>query len=368
MVAPNEIPVYDYRAAILALAARDDSTAGNSQWFTLDSLSTSSQVDGDTAKVTLHAAGRNGKDHWSVDGGCFTSTSDIAVSTCSDSSPFFGLFFGGGSYVDASSQITAIRQGDRWFVSPVGTVLDVLDRWIGSLDKRTVYSLLGVPYELPPDGALTLGQPVALDPSATDAYRILTFDGHKGEVLVGDSSPRQPEVGSPQQILAAGFVEVRIFGPDDSELVDAESLLDGFAVTLPSDGRYTFEFMRLGRAEASATIWDRADAPASLRNEPSTGSDNCTRTLISESCSSAPVFPDLTPPSGIGGSSGSAGSGAVVVPDIPPDFCTNHGPGGVIGQGNTAVTIPKSVLDQICKATSSSVPAPPPPVTALPNG
>ncbi len=52
---PNEIPVYDYRAAIAAELAATQTTSKPS--FTISSMRTDSQVDGTTAKVSLHASG-----------------------------------------------------------------------------------------------------------------------------------------------------------------------------------------------------------------------------------------------------------------------------------------------------------------------
>ena len=71
---PDEIPVYDYRAAIAQYMSEHDAATH----FTIASMTTSSQVDGDTAKVQLTASGSTDSGNWSLADGCFrpASTSD----------------------------------------------------------------------------------------------------------------------------------------------------------------------------------------------------------------------------------------------------------------------------------------------------
>ena len=58
--------------------------------------------------------------------------------------------------------IEVVREDGRWFVSPVTTVLNGLDAAIQHVDQRTVYSVLGLAYQLPPDGTITLNQPFSV--------------------------------------------------------------------------------------------------------------------------------------------------------------------------------------------------------------
>ena len=119
-------------------------------------MSTDSQVNGDTAKVTLHAAGTTDSGKWRLDGGCFTPPDSATPAITCGGGDFLGLIATPYSSLDAGTQVTVVKEGGRWFVSPVGTVLDVVDKWINHLDRRTLFTLIGIPNQLPPDGPLTL--------------------------------------------------------------------------------------------------------------------------------------------------------------------------------------------------------------------
>lgn len=287
LVAPDEIPAYDYRAALTALATRTDSTDGNNGWFTLDSLSTSAQVDGDHAHVTLHAAGTTDSAKWSVDGGCFAVTPNdtsegSSFSYCDEHAAAYGLFLFPFSTVDRNTQVSLVRKDGRWFISPADTVLDSVNSWIDRLDQRTLYTMLGLPGLLPPDGPLVLGQPVTF--GATDrGLRNLSLDAHKGEVLIGQGGYPIATDLRPQQ----GFVILRVYGPDGTEVYAAQALLDGQAFTVPADGRYTFAFQHFGSGAGSATVWNYADAPASVQQISPGGRSTCTYGPNESSCSSS---------------------------------------------------------------------------------
>ena len=159
---PDEIPVYDYRAAIAQYMSEHDAATH----FTIASMTTSSQVDGDTAKVTLTASGSTDSGDWSLRDGCFkgpNASSDYIgiLSNAEGCLPAaYTTYFGGaGATTDA---ISVVQEHGRWFVSPVHTVLDVLDTYIQTVDQRGLYTLLNLPNEIPTDGALTLGEPVVL--------------------------------------------------------------------------------------------------------------------------------------------------------------------------------------------------------------
>jgi hypothetical protein len=274
MVSPSEIPVYDYRNALTALATRDNnnSSGGSSSSFTIDAMSTNAQVDGNTAKVSLKASGTTDSGKWSLDGGCFTAPNQSVAFPCGpEGAGIRGFAFGG---VDQSSQFTVVKQDGRWFVSPVGTVLDALDHFIAQLDRRSLYTLLNIPNQLPPDGRLTLGQPVVLN-AANQHLQVLTYDGHKGESLLGQA---ESTATSKSTTKGMGFdipANVRVFGPDGTEIGDGGGLLFGQAVTLPTDGTYTvveesYAFLVAG-SDVKVTVWDAADAPASAKQGPGGG-------------------------------------------------------------------------------------------------
>jgi hypothetical protein len=116
---------------------------------------------------------------------------------------------------------------------------------------------------------------------------VLTFDGHRGEVLIGRSTPNPDSSASEAPpVSAPGGVLARVWAPDGTEQYDASGLLYGQAYALPADGRYTFVFEALGRAPSSATVWDYANAPASVQQLSPGGQPTCSYTDISSSCSS----------------------------------------------------------------------------------
>src|SRR6202030_265950 len=111
-------------------------------------------VDGDTAVVKLEASGSFGSDpvrHWQVGGSCpagltgrfgfsraYGSSSSSSASTpelclaggLGQAVPF-GLVAAASAGSDAPTSgpvsIEVVREGGRWFVSPVTTALDLLD-------------------------------------------------------------------------------------------------------------------------------------------------------------------------------------------------------------------------------------------------
>ena len=312
---PDEIPVYDYRAAILQLAADSHPS------FTIDKVDTTSTVSGDTAQVKLTASGSSdGGEKWSIDGSCFTgvqvevtstevvggsgsqsSTSALGPPTteCGVGSLLFLRLDGSTGGVGSSDAITVVKEGGRWFVSPVGTVLAEIDRGIATISQRTLYTLLNVPELLPPDGALVLGTPVKVT-GRTVGSAVYTFTGHQGEILLGlaKSTPENPDYGF--------TAEVRVFGPDGKELDVAYAMLQGQALQLPAAGSYTFVIQSFQGSDTTVTFWDAAQAPDAAKHPPAY--DGCTFTADGESCSSigsSQGSPTTIPDGGTGNTSGS---------------------------------------------------------------
>jgi hypothetical protein len=293
LVAPDEIPVYDYRDALTELATQSDSNDPGS-WFTLDSMTTSAQIDGDHAKVTLRAAGASDSSTWSIDGGCFKLTPKdpndfTAFSYCGEDANAYeyGIALFPFVSLQSDSKVSLVRKDGRWFVSPVDTVLDGVNSWIDRLDRRTLYTMLGLPGSLPPDGPLVLGQPVTFD-AASRNLRILSLDAHQGEVLIGQGGDPFTHDAEPQ-LRDTGFVFLRVYGPDGAEVYDAQGILDGQAFTVPADGRYTFAFQKI-RGDGTAIVWDYADAPASVKQLSPGGRSTCTYGENESSCSSSSGF------------------------------------------------------------------------------
>ncbi len=288
---PDEIPVYDYRAAILQLAA--DSHPN----FNIGKVSTAATVSGDTAKVKLTASGTtNDGAKWGVDGSCFTGSDEsVSFGSVTDSSGAItpdttqvtstpttecgvgGLLFLAAPVRDTDSHassdaITVVKEDGRWFVSPVGTVLDIVDQAIAGVTQRSLYTLLNVPQLLPPDGTLTLGKPVTLP--ASSAAGVYTFTGHAGERVLGQ------ETSSDTTAVNDGFTtEVRVFDSNGKALDQAYGLFEGEALQLPADGTYTFVFESFTRSPETVTIWDEANAPEAAKH-PSvpSGLQECTIT------------------------------------------------------------------------------------------
>jgi hypothetical protein len=312
---PNEIPVYDYRAALTAFAQRSDTSGAANGWFTLDSVSTSSQVDGDHAQVTLHASGSTDSSTWSIDGGCFrvkgkpgSESEGEDFSYCDEMAPApYGIFGFPFATLQRDSQISLVRENGRWFVSPVGTALDVVNAWIDRVDQTTIDQLLGLPPTGPIEGNLVLGEPVGFE-TGGGKPRILAFDGRRGETLIGQSYPIGDGSATPSTV---GGVMLRVVGPDGNEEFGGRGIVEGNAFALPADGRYTFIFQPYGQGKVGATIWNYADAPADVQAQSPGGHAACTYGKNSESCSSGGTgYPgDITASTVFAGSSGS-GSGS----------------------------------------------------------
>jgi hypothetical protein len=252
---PDEIPVYDYRAAISQYATQHN--AGTK--FTITSMTTSSHVDGDTAKVQLTAAGSTDTGEWSVRGGCFkpSNTSPEYVGFVSGAwgclpAAYTSYFGGTGATTDA---ISVVQRHGRWFVSPVHTALDVLDDYIQRVDRRGLYTALNLPDEIPVDGALTLGRPVVLSPSEPGLH-VFTFHGTKGEQLLGRADDGTKITDGP-------LADVEVLGADGQYLPN--SVLYGYPVELPADGDYSIVMRSFSGADMTITVWDAADAPAAAK-------------------------------------------------------------------------------------------------------
>ena len=343
MVSPNEIPFYDYRAAFNELIRkREAESAAPSTNFTIDAMTTNAQVDGDTAKVTLNASGTSDSGKWTLEGGCFTPPdTGTPAFTCGEGN-VLGFLSTPYSALDKSSQITVIRHGDRWFVSPVGTVLDVVDTWISTIDRRSLFTMIGIPNQLPPDGSLTLGTPFELN-TANRHLQVLTFDGHKGQKLLGLGSAKVRSVAGLENFAGTS---ARVFGPDGSELSDSYGLFDGQPVELPADGKYTFavqSFAFNGGGDVTVTIWNAADAPAAAKN-PVGMNGSCTYSGLVQSCSSSSAV-------GTGHSNGQLG------PNPLTELCAANGHARVGGSMPITGADGKPLLDE--KGAPVTVPAGP---------
>jgi hypothetical protein len=120
--------------------------------------------------------------------------------------------------------------------------------------------------------------------------RVLSFDGHRGEQLLGLA---KSQAASGSKSTAAdyqdSFASARVFAPDGSEIVDAGNLLSGHALTLPADGIYKVVlqaqlYTLTDTSAITVTIWDAANAPAEAKKDR--GSSSCSYTFLGSECSS----------------------------------------------------------------------------------
>ena len=271
---PDELPVYDYRAWI------DKEATDTHPDFTIDKLSTSATVDGDSAVVKLDASGTSGSGsdqrRWQVGGTCPGFRSYYSDTSASGSPELCLAGDLGGTIpfglVLATTDVTAspttgpvsievVREDGRWFVSPVSTALDLVDSTIDHVDENSLYPLIGLGYLLQPEGTITLDQGFAL--TGSRLAHVFSFDATAGQRIVGDSGASKDGRYFSGQLYTAdgkdiGYVS---FGPDFS----------GDPVTLPSTGSYRMVIMGYNVPDATRlTLWDAKNAPKRVL-QPSDG-------------------------------------------------------------------------------------------------
>lgn len=287
LVPPDEVPVYDYRAMILAQGAE----SGSSPELTVTEFAAAAETDGGTAKVAVQALVTD------RDGQAYRFADDCASSAYLwvDGEPPSELCYGVASFVpfyaaepltvrDAHDVVvTAVERDGRWFVSPVGTALDYLDTVVANVDRRWVYPMLGVADELEPDATLVLGQANA----AHRGVRVYELAGRAGQRIIGTV---EGECCS---------VSAQLYGPDGTLLDDAWGLFEGQEVTLAADGRYTLVVYGFGTD--AYTIWDSAAAPPAAFESPwddgfeSGGTETCTTTVGGDVECSITTYGGVTP-------------------------------------------------------------------------
>jgi len=206
--------------------------------------------------------------------------------------------------------IRVVREDGRWFVSPVGTVLDVLDAFVENADERTIYPLIGLGYRLPPDATLTLNQPFQFG-DATRYGSVLAFDGQAGQEVVG-----QNEGGSSKYHY---YVSGELYTADGEEVgwVDFAPERGGccaYPERLPKTGSYRLVILEPLPAGTALTLFDKEHAPKDLL-----GNDGFVEYPSSELCTSSGggvecKFGEATAPLGPSGLNGATPTTAVVRP------------------------------------------------------
>ena len=276
LLPPDEIPVYDYRAAFAELLTDTETD------FTVEQWDASATVDGDAAVLTVRAGGSFGDgERWNLADECLYTTFtygayvdeefpeyDVESSTETTSICFpdrggypFSYFFGNEGPGSGTVSARAVQHDGRWFLSPVGTALDHLDLWVQHFDERTLSSILDVPETLEPDGTVALGTPITGDSAGTGLAYTFTFDGVAGQRIVGaleTDNGRNPRYSS--------YGDVRIIHAD-GRTFDQSWALDGYPVTLPETGEYLLVVRTFTSGPFTLTVWDEADAPAGVIDE-----------------------------------------------------------------------------------------------------
>ena len=377
---PDELPVYDYRKWLDQLAAESKPD------FTIDNLTTSSTINGDSATVKLDASGTmgSGQDQgkWQVGGSCQNSglwygyasqtanassgttqelfTNGPSTSVSPNTSPElclsgdlgnaipFGLIAigaDGTTPASGSVSIEVVRENGRWFVSPVTTVLKVLDSAIQHVDERSVYSLLGLAYQLPPDANITINQPFTVpDQTGVMPTAVLAFNGTKGQQVVGETASEG----------RYAYGEIYTAGGKDVDYIDFSTVRSGdaYPVTLPETGSYRLVITGSVSKGANLTLWDVNDAPKGLVPKGGSfgGGGSCTTTgpgettCTSSSSSSSP---------GSGGGSSAAPTPITMVVPVQQ-----------IGSGSRSATATTSPgPPETASATPTTAPYTPPPAS-----
>ncbi len=255
LVPPDEIPVYDYREWIIAESAETETSLTVDEFEVVES-----EVKGDTAVLTIAAVisdGDGGETYRFADD-CATSPfvyggeeeSEICLGAMSLVG--YGLLYANDLGPDRHDvRVTAVQRDGRWFLSPVGTAIDYLDEVIDRIDRDWLYATFGLAYELAPEAAITLGEPI----EAQGGVRVFSLEGRADQEIIG-------YVGTEDNY---GYNAIEIYTPDGDEL-DAWGVFQGEAVTLPADGTYKVVVSEFSRSPY--TIWDAVDAPAYALEPP----------------------------------------------------------------------------------------------------
>jgi hypothetical protein len=169
--------------------------------------------------------------------------------------------FGGSVDPDASAglRVTTVRRDGRWFVSPVGTLLDVVDAAAAELDREQLLAGLGLYEDLSVEGVATLGVPVTGTSDHPMSVHVYNFDATAGQRIVGTFSTAEPTRADDD-----GYVNAVVVRPDSTETYDSYNLFQGPGLTLADSGPYRLVLWVPATGSFSFTLYDAQDAPAEL--------------------------------------------------------------------------------------------------------
>lgn len=279
---PSELPVWEYRE--LLVAAIDEQRPG---LITIDRLDLTADIEGSSGFVNVDGEGSYGDNggRWQVSADCPPAAGVLGASSDGENDAdicfrgdLWGLLFSQHDSGEATARVAVVEEDGRWFVSPVGTALDVVDSWIGGIDETTIAFFTGDYSKIEPEGTVTLGVPVTVQASRVPEAQVFTFEGTSGMEIVGQSSK---DYG----------VNLLILGPDGEELGEGYGFGSGYPVTLPADGSYrlvvfTGGVFSYGSEDQTFTIWTVEDAPAGVVRDHSQASEFCYPTEAGEVCES----------------------------------------------------------------------------------
>ncbi len=225
-----------------------------------------------------------------------------------------------GEQTTGPVSISVVREDGRWFVSPVTTVLGIVDNTVHQIDQRMIYSLFGLAYELPPDGTITLDHSFQVASSRGWLNSsVYAFDGRAGQKIVGEISG-----GASGDSERYPYAYGRVYTTDGEEIgsVDFQVIPTGAdsqyfyanSVELPKTGSYRLVIDPYPTTDRALTVWDLDHAPKALRKAAEGSSDSggsCTSSaegLFGSSEKCAVEISPLTPTTVIAGSSSSSSS------------------------------------------------------------
>lgn len=249
---PHEIPVYDYRAALAELMG-DVSVD-----VEVESFDASAQVDGDRATVAVTANGTDGDGlQWELRGRCWTTSDtsepDFGSRICLGGRGILPLefsLFGTSALAQVNDEAVFVvdRVDGRWYVSPVGSSLRLLDDWVDGFDRRAALSLIGRAELLDADRTITIGETVTGRNAEFGLAYVYEFEGRVGQLV-------RLDVGDDTFGGFYFFPTTGIFGPDGEEITEPhDDIFYGDAVELPVDGTYKLVVPVFNRGEFEFTL------------------------------------------------------------------------------------------------------------------
>ena len=220
---PGELPIWEYRNLLTdAIADEEPST------MRVESLDITIENDGDQATALIEASGTTEGGTWQLGGECdndFWAGDDGEIErVCFAGNARgvvpLGLFMGASTGTDSGPlEIQLVRENGRWFVSPVGTVLNAVDGFVESFDADLLASMTGDWDEIEPDGSIAYGDAVTVQPGGP---RVYTFEGQAGDELFAQTDR---------------LVSITLVGPDGDEVENGWDLTYQ-GLTLDESGTY----------------------------------------------------------------------------------------------------------------------------------